>query len=198
MNTKIDHSVLIKMIRGDKASRSQAIKSIANDTLLKNKVIALVRNNSGDSTDGETIFHDAIVTMVKTIFTKPDYEISTHLHAYMLGVARNLWMNELRKRGRHQTAPLEYAENQPSDSDQVKLLMTGERSKVLRAVLKQMKVNCKDVLLHWSAGFSMKEIAVKLGYKTEGVVRKKKSECMKELYAYLGNNQHIVERLRIV
>lgn len=185
------------MIRGDQSSRREAISTLAKDTVLKGKIISYIKNNSGDATDGETIFHDVIVTFVKTMLTKRDYQISTHLHGYLFGVARNLWMNELRKKGRHQSAPLEYADNEASDSDQAKLIMIGERSKVLKAVLGQMRKNCKDVLLHWSAGFSMVEIASKLGYKSDGVARKKKSECMKELYAYLGNNPHIVDRLRL-
>ena len=42
----------------------------------------------------------------------------------------------------------------------------------------------------------MSEIAEKLGYKSEGVVRKKKSECMKELLTFLNGNPQIKEALR--
>jgi len=197
VNIVSDQTELIDMIRKNESSRRTAIRQLVNDKQLKNKILSYIKNNSGDQTDGETIFHDAIVTFVKTVFTKRDYKITSHLHGYLLGVARNLWMNELRKKGKHKSDPLEYAENTPSDNDdQVGLIMKGERSKVLKAVLNQMAKNCKDVLLLWSAGYKMTEIAQKLNYKTEGVARKKKSNCMKELYAYLGQNPHIIERIR--
>jgi RNA polymerase sigma factor (sigma-70 family) len=193
-----NHTQLMDMIRRDESSRRTAIRELVQDQKLKGKVIAYIKNNNGDQTDGETMFHDAIVTFVKTIFTKRDYEISTHIHGYILGVARNLWMNELRKKAKHKSDPIEYAEHTPSESDHLCLIMKGERSKILKAVLNQMAKNCKDVLLLWSAGYKMTEIAQKLNYKTEGVARKKKSNCMKELYTYLGNNPHIVERIRPV
>ena len=196
MDTVTNHIQLMERIRGDEASRRTVVLELIHDEVLKNKIISYIKNNNGDQTDGMTMFHDAIVTFIKTVFTKPDYVITTHIHGYILGVARNLWMNELRKKAKHKSDPIEYAAHTPSGNDHLTLIMKGERSKVLKAVLNQMAKNCKDVLLLWSAGYKMTEIAERLHYKSEGVARKKKSNCMKELYAFLGNHPHIVERIR--
>ena len=98
MDTVTNHIQLMERIRGDEASRRTVVLELIHDEVLKNKIISYIKNNNGDQTDGMTMFHDAIVTFIKTVFTKPDYVITTHIHGYILGVARNLWMNELRKK----------------------------------------------------------------------------------------------------
>lgn len=186
------------MIRGTESTRNEAIRSLVRDSVLRQKIKAYIVNNSGDMVDAETIFHDAIVTFVKTVFTKQDFELSVHLHGYLLGVVRNLWMNTLRKKKRNVTVPLEHASGKEEQEDNMGLLLKGERGAILQLVLNEMKKKCKDVLMLWASGYKMKEISEKLGYKSEGVVRKKKSECMKEIYTYLRENPHIKERIRPV
>jgi RNA polymerase sigma factor (sigma-70 family) len=187
---------IIDKIRSNETSRNSAIRSLVNDSVLRQKIKAYIVNNSGDASDAETIFHDSIVTFVKTIFSNRDFELTVHLHGYMVGVARNLWMNALRKKKRNVTVPIEHVSNNEEGENHFKLLLKGERGRILRMVLDVMKKNCKDVLMLWASGYKMQEISERLNYKTEGVVRKKKSECMKELYNYLSENPHIKERIR--
>ena len=193
-----DPTNLIGKIRSNESDRNAAIRQLVRDGELKKKIMAYVMKNSGDATEAETIFHDAIVTFVKTVFTKRDFELSVHLHGYLTGIARNLWMNALRKSKRHATVSLDGADEGDGHTDSMDLLLKGERGKILKAVLNQMRKKCKEVLMHWASGFKMEEIAQMLDYKSGNVVKKKKSECMKELYAYLGDNPHIKERIRPV
>ena len=187
---------IISKIRGTESSRNEAIRKLVKDSVLKQKIKAYIVKNSGDATDGETIFHDSIVTFVKTVFTRQDFTLSVHLHGYLIGVARNLWMNELRKKKRTVTVPIEHASNTQEGEDNEGLMLRGERGRILKMVLDVMRKNCKDVLMFWASGYKMKEISERLAYKSEAVVRKKKSECMKELYDYLRENPHIKERIR--
>ncbi|MDF1698022.1 MAG: sigma-70 family RNA polymerase sigma factor [Saprospiraceae bacterium] len=189
---------MIEKIRGSELSRNTAIRTIMNDAVLKQKIKSYILKNSGDASDAETIFHDAIVTFVKTVFTKKEFQLSVHWHGFMLGTARNLWMNALRKKKKHVTVSIEHASHNESGENNMNLLLKGERGRILQLVLNEMKKRCKDVLMLWASGYKMVEIATQLGYKSEGVARKKKSECMKELYTYLGNNPHIKERIRPV
>lgn len=196
MTSEYDPLKLIDKIRGNESSRNTAIRELVRDSALKNKVKAYIINNSGDAVDAETIFHDAIVTFVKTVFAKGDFALTVHIHGYLIGVARNLWMNALRKKKRNVTVSIEYASGTLDEGSSMDLLLKGERGKILQLVLNEMRKNCKDVLMYWASGFKMDEISVKLGYKNGAVVKKKKSECMKELYTYLGENPHIKERIR--
>ena len=196
MAAEYDPSDIISKIRGTESNRNEAIRKLVKDSVLKQKIKAYIVKNSGDATDGETIFHDSIVTFVKTVFTRQDFTLSVHLHGYLIGVARNLWMNELRKKKRTVTVPIEHASNTQEGEDNEGLMLRGERGRILKMVLDVMRKNCKDVLMFWASGYKMKEISERLAYKSEAVVRKKKSECMKELYDYLRENPHIKERIR--
>jgi len=191
-----DPLTIVDKIRENESSRSAAIRDLVRDSVLRQKIKAYILNNSGDETDAETVFHDTIVTFVKTVFTKNNFELTSHLHGYLLGTARNVWMNALRKKKRHATVPIEHASAKESGGDNEALLLKGERGRILQKVLNQMRKNCKDVLMYWASGYKMDEIAAKLGYKNGAVAKKKKSECMKELYSFLQENPHIKERIR--
>ena len=45
----------------------------------------------------------------------------------------------------------------------------------------QVGEKCQKVLEMWSQNYAMKEIAQALGYKSEGMVRKKKHQCLRKL-----------------
>lgn len=198
MRSRYDPIDLVDDIREGASSRHGAVRSLVNDAELRQKIRSYILNNSGDATEAETVFHDTIVAFVKTVFTKQDFVLTSHVHGYLLGTARNIWMNALRKKKRNATVPIDKASQMDDGDDNIKLLLKGERGRILQLVLDQMRKNCKDVLMNWAAGFKMKEIASKLGYKNEAVAKKKKSECMKELYNYLSENPHIKERIRPV
>lgn len=198
MGIEYDPLKIINKIRENESSRNTAIRELVRDSVLRQKIRVYIVNNSGDATDAETIFHDTIVTFVKTVFAKREFVLTVHLHGYMVGMARNIWMNALRKKKRNVTVPIDHASNAESGGNHMKLLLKGERGRILQLVLNEMRKNCKDVLMFWAAGFKMDEISQKLGYKNGGVAKKKKSECMKELYNYLGENPHIKERIRPV
>lgn len=199
MINKGETKTLLEYIRsGSEEKRNKAINSIARDRKLYNTIAAFVRSNNGDNTDARTVFDDTIVLFVRKIFENPTLEINTNINAYMIGVAKNVWFNELRKRKNNKTASLENVPDSVDSHDtSATILMKGERREILHQILSLMKTKCKEVLMHWSAGYSMVEIAEKVGYKSEGVARKKKSECMKQLLNYLSEQPKLKDKLRI-
>ena len=187
---------LIQGIRSNPAKRKEAIYSLTRDIELKDKIIRYVKNHGGSETESLTIYNDMIVTFIKIVHTRKEFALDRPLHAYLMGIAKNIWYNELRKRSKFKTSDLEKTIEQRDDTiSAVDLLIKGDRESVLNKVLDQMKVKCKEVLMYWSGGYKMKEIAHLLSYKSEGVARKKKSECMKELLAYLADKPYIKKQL---
>ncbi len=187
---------LIQGIRSNPAKRKEAIYSLTRDIELKDKIIRYVKNHGGSETESLTIYNDMIVTFIKIVHTRKEFTLDRPLHAYLMGIAKNIWYNELRKRSKFKTSDLEKTIEQRDDTiSAVDLLIKGDRESVLNKVLGEMKVKCKEVLMYWSGGYKMKEIAHLLSYKSEGVARKKKSECMKELLAYLADKPYIKKQL---
>lgn len=187
---------IIKLIRSSAEERRLAIKSIACDLKLKNDIISYVLRNSGTSDDGIMLFHDSIVAFVKKVFSTRSFVLKGSIQGYIYGISRNLWLTKLNKETRN---PVKYAgevnNKTISEVDNLEIFINNDRARIIRDVMNHLKVNCKQVLMYWAGGYKMKEIAQLLGYKTEGVVRKKKYECYKELTTWLNKHPDIKSEL---
>ena len=62
--------------------------------------------------------------------------------------------------------------------------------------MNHLKSNCKQVLMYWAGGYNMSEIAQLVGYKSEGMARKKKCECYKELIVWLEAHPEYLNELK--
>lgn len=191
-----DLNNLLAGIRGNRQERRQAILSITGDKELRNKILIYVKNHGGSQTEAETVYNDMIVTFIKIIHSRNEFSLDRPLAAYLMGISKNIWYNEIRKNNRLKTSDLDKVAEQKDDSiSAVELLIKDDRAVILNKILDQMKAKCKEVLMYWSGNYKMKEIASFLGYKSEGVARKKKSECMKELLSYLADKPFIKKQL---
>lgn len=195
MNNLVAEDIMMG-IRGNASTRRNAILSLTADIELRNKIHRYIRNHNGSQTEALTIYNDMIVTFIKIVHTRASFELDRPLPAYLMGIAKNLWYNEIRKRTKAGTTDIDKVAEQRDESiTAVELLIKGDKAEILNKVLGQMKIKCKEVLMHWSSGYKMQEIANILGYKSDGVARKKKSECMKELLTYLADKPYIKHQL---
>jgi len=71
------------------------------------------------------------------------------------------------------------------------LLIDHSKKEIITTLLERLGRNCKEVLLHWANGYKMAEIADIMKYKSEGMVRKKKYQCFKELLSIIETNPQI-------
>lgn len=187
---------LISLVRSSEAERTEAISIIHHDKDLRAKVYSHVFDNSGDKEDAQILYDDMIVQFVKTAFNGNVKNENVDAHAYLMGVARFTWLGRLKRSSRMTHAPIDEAMvivDQKHQPDQ--LFFSVERRNVLAQILDNLRSNCKETLMHWASGYSMKEIASKLNYKSEAMARKKKSQCMKQLLTFLDDNPRIKERL---
>lgn len=173
------------------SSRSELIAYIFNNNSLKNVVRQYIKNNGGSDEDANLIYSDMIVQFVKTCFgPKAHTEVNGDLEPYLVGIARYLWLAEIKRKGKgKEFTELNEANIQMSPSPE-SLFITHEKNLLLHNILDKLRSNCRAVLMHWANGFSMQEIANQLGYQSEGMARKKKSQCFAELNDFLMQNPH--------
>ena len=186
----------VHLVNYSEDSRSQVISFIFNDTDFKIAVHSYVKKNGGTPEEAALVFDDTIVQFIKTAFSPNSTNLKGELEPYLMGIARHLWFAELRKKNRINSTEFkdqDITDNSPSIET---LYLTEERYKLLDALLIKLKGNCKLVLMHWANGFSMTEIAQKLGYQSEGMARKKKSHCLSELNDFLFQNPSIKMQLQ--
>ena len=193
---KVKENTICENIRSGYESRTRAVHFLLNHTSIKKNIFHFVLQNKGDQVEAQSVFHDTIVAFVKYVFKHKDFQIETSLQAYLVQTAKNLWINELRKKGRIiETSELKDYDQLIDSNFALDEIILKENKNILSEILNKLAQNCKEVLMHWSAGYNMTEIASILNYKSEGMARKKKSQCMKQLYEFLAENPQIKKQL---
>jgi len=188
---------LLNAMKSGKGEREAAIRNLAGDKLLQSKVRAMVKAKGGNQEDATMVYSDTIVSFLKSVMTKKQITLSLSLESYLLGIARHKWYDLLKSRNNKiDSTDLDDIDPPKQEADQYTLLRKTEKWSMLQKVLGVIAGRCKEVLMLWAAGHSMKEVAKELQYKSEGMARKKKSECMKELMTYLYNHPKVKEQLR--
>lgn len=173
---------LIAKIRGTEKDRAAVVNYIYKDSKLKKSIKSYVLNHYGNEDDAIIIFDDMIVQFIKSVFSKSDFKIDGELSAYLMGIAKHLWFAESKKRMKmKQWDSIENKDFVDQDTISIDQILREEKRTLLLNVLSHIGKNCKEVLMYWANGYAMDEIAQKLNYKSEGMVRKKKSVCLKEL-----------------
>lgn len=177
---------LIALIRSGRAGRERATKFLYHDQGLNNGIKRIIRVGGGNENDFQEIFNFTLVQFLKAVMEKKDLVIKTNVNSYLFGIARNLWLQELRKRKKlPQSLPEDFVAVDATPPIDL-VIMNDEKNRMLSKVLDHMGKKCKEVLMLWAANYRMREIAADLKYKSEDVVRKKKFLCMKELAKFLA------------
>jgi len=188
---------LVAAMKGSKTERELAIRQLAADKTLQSKVRAMVIAKGGNGEDATMVYSDTIVSFLKSIAKRKEINLTLSLESYLVGIARHKWYDLLKSRdNKIDSTDLDDLDPPKQEADQFTLLRNSEKWSILQKILAVMATRCKEVIMLWSSGYSMKEIALELQYKSEGMARKKKSECMKQLMTYLYNNPKIKEELR--
>lgn len=192
-----DFQMIVKKIRASASERQEIIRLLANDVKLKSDIQGYVLKNNGSMDDGVMVFHDSIIAFIKRVFTDQHFILSTSFQQYIFGIAKNIWLTNLKKNNKLPVTQLnEDSKESGYDDDINQGLFAKDKIIILHRILKIMKPKCKDVLLYWAGGYSMQEIAIHLGYPSEGAARKKKCECYKSLIEWLEQHPHYIKELK--
>ena len=183
---------IIDKVRESIESRDQVIKSLYLDTSYRKAVIGTLVNKGCDPKEAEDRFTDAIISFIKACY-RPDFEIKSSLTNYLIGAAKNIWLKRVTKTMRERTT--EYSNPSETESSIEDELIKTERKTLLQQVINSLDPICKKVLTLWAINKKMKAIATALGYKSEGMARKKKHQCLQRLYAIVDEHPSIKQDL---
>lgn len=143
-------------------------------------VLTYVTRNSGSESDAKDTFQESVIVIYKLAEDK-SFTIKEEFGAFLMGVAKRIWHKQLRRHDIHERYVSQTEdtgiEEHPSE---VELEDELERA-LLRKHIVNLGEDCRNVLM-WSAeGMKNEEIAKKLGYKSEKVIRTKKYKCKEHL-----------------
>jgi RNA polymerase sigma factor (sigma-70 family) len=188
-------SQYLEAITGGGSARETALRGIYNDSELKRKVIAFVRNRQGNAEDGQDMFHEGIIVLDRNI-REGKFRGEAPLKGYLYSICRFLWMNQLRKNA-HTTQGAELAlANEPDEYTPEITMIAQERKNLLNGLLSQLGERCQQILELWKLSYSMEEIAEKLGFSSPDMARKAKYRCHLSLMELVQQNPEMQQSLK--
>ena len=152
-------------------------------------ISSLVINNSGNHQDAQDIFQETVVTFIETV-QKDKFRGDSSVKTFLIAIARNTWLNELKKKQRADFREEAFEKGRPlQEPDVSHLISDREVKKQFRDLLGKLGQSCKKILeLFYYENLSMKEMLDHLPYENEQVVRNKKYKCLQQLTGILKDN----------
>lgn len=156
-----------------------------------------VVNNNGSWDDASDIFQEVVIAFVNLVQAgkfRGEASIKTFLYA----LNKNIWLNELKKRGRAQVREMKYETASDKTEQGINTALEArEANTKLMKVMDELGETCKKILLlYYYENQSMKEILTTLNYENEQVVRNKKYKCLKRLEEMLKENESLYQQLK--
>jgi RNA polymerase sigma factor (sigma-70 family) len=146
--------------------------------------------NSGSGDDAADIFQESLIDIYNQARYK-DLQLTCPFQPFLLLVCKRKWLNEVKKRGLRPVTKSsgdlsDHGEDVFAAAEQVG--MEEEKVRLLFQQFQRLGEKCREILRMSLTGEKQEKIAEILGV-TYGYLRKKKSECMATLMAYV-QEQH--------
>jgi DNA-directed RNA polymerase specialized sigma24 family protein len=185
-----DNIKVLEMAR-DPLLKKVLIRCILKNRKLRSVINSMLREKQTPTIDADHILNDTILIFLKAAIRK-DFHIESTPLAYLMGIAKNVWLMDLRKNKNTtlNTEKLDLYHSQPVN------VIQFDKEKIIENLLSKIGEDCKTVLLLWAHKFKMTEIAEKLNYQSEGYARKKKMVCLKKLIAHVDSHPQFKEELK--
>jgi RNA polymerase sigma factor (sigma-70 family) len=149
--------------------------------------------NSGSPDDARDVFQDALLAVTRQA-RRPGFILTCPFEAYLYLVCRGKWLNELRRRKRAAVTISEtegFLDTVEAGVLADTVLYEDARNNLFRRFFDQLSENCRELIrLSWT-GISMEEVSNNLGI-TYGYARKRKSECIAQLTAWIHASPEFV------
>lgn len=158
-------------------------------------VVSQITFQGGSRDDGADIFQEAVLILINKVRNK-QFRGDSSLKTFLSGIAKNLWLTEMRSQGRREVREKAYM-MQAGTHEMPGSPSHGNDYEMLNKLIGQLGDTCKKIL----TGFyyeekSIKEMLTLFNYENEQVLRNRKSKCMKHLKETLKNNIHLLNNLK--
>ncbi|NJN33135.1 MAG: RNA polymerase sigma factor [Saprospiraceae bacterium] len=154
----LNEEKIIAQIKSDSTSeRDIAFESIFKNEAIRNRIRKAIMSNSGSVDDAENIFHESMLCLMQKTEDR-ELDIKKSVSSYLIGIAKNLWLNEIRKRKRRNVGSFNDITTEPStDDDTQNSLEQNDYKQFLDEVVNQMSFKCRHLLVWYFDDYSAAE-----------------------------------------
>jgi RNA polymerase sigma factor (sigma-70 family) len=194
------------MIKGNTYADAELISAIGNEDQLNSAILFIYQEysntiqsfilaNSGSQQDAEDIFQETVVNFIDMV-KKKRFRGEASVKTFLVAIARNLWLNELKKRERSDSREKVFEKSrEDAEMDVSQYIADREVKQQFLGVLEKLGEPCKKLLtLFYYENLAMKDIVQHLHYENEQVVRNKKYKCLQALTELVKQNP-VIARL---
>lgn len=156
-----------------------------------------VLNNSGNNDDAADIFQEVMIAFINLV-KAGKFRGEASIKTFLFSLNKNIWLNELKKRGRSRSREMKYDQLNERDQKGIDMVIENRQGKdTLHRVMEELGETCRKILvLFYYESRSIKEILATLHYENEQVVRNKKSKCLKKLEEIITGNKVLFRQLK--
>ena len=157
-------------------------RSVLGDLFIKFEKVVFkhIQTHGGNLDDAKDMLQESIIVLWQNV-SAGRFKLQSKLSTYLVAVAKNKWMVEMRKKKRFvQDDPPEYISSaEPGILDKI---VDDETLELVRFALDQIKPICKQLLLlFYFEERSMEDIANIMSFANMNVAKAKKYQCKKAL-----------------
>ena len=147
-----------------------------------NAVKQLVIHNAGSDSDAEDIFQETLIIIFKKLRDDDDFQLTANFTTYIYSIARLIWLKHLKQIKKIEIDPLnrdmeeriEFEEPLPVEDKDLRMA-------IYQRTLSQIPEDCQKILRLTTEDVTSREIARRLGFRSEGYVRKRRHFCKEYL-----------------
>jgi RNA polymerase sigma factor (sigma-70 family) len=151
-------------------------------------VIAYIITNQGSQQDGEDVFQEALIAFINLV-KSGKFRGEASLQTAFVSIARNIWLNEQKKRKSLDTRGKLFENTRQQEADPASQLLQREVSEQFLDLMSRLGDSCKSLLtMVYYENLTYKEILERTHFESEQVIRNKKYKCMKELTDLIKDN----------
>ena len=187
-----DEDIINSILSGD---NQKALQFLYDSTL--RKVRGYILKNSGGKEEANDIFQDAVIIFMHKVKTQ-QFDKKYSIEGFIYAVSRNLWIDRVRREKKK--VNYEYPdqiENPAQENDALVGIIQKEQAGALTKAFSLLDQKCQDILkYHLYEKLSMKEISVKMGYKSENVAKTNHYRCKQYLTKIVKEDSELLSLLR--
>lgn len=143
-----------------------------------NSVKQLIISNAGSENDAEDIFQEALIIIFKKLRDEPDFQLDCAFSTYLYSIARLLWLKHLREIKKIHIDPLNRDMEERIEFEEPSPVQDKDlRMAIYQRNLLKIPEDCQSILKLTAQNVLAKEIAERLGFRSEGYVRKRRHFC---------------------
>jgi len=182
------------IIEGIQGGDTTVLKTVYRDCFPM--VSKLVLANSGTESEAKDLMQRVLLTLYESFQREGDFQLTSKFSTYLYGVARNLWLNEIRRKKPYfsitDTEQWEFIDTQEVEEEMIEADLYAQRHLLFWKCFEKMGTECQQLLRQYFDKADPKEIARVLGIKYESY-RVKKTRCVKKLTSFVRENPHYRE-----